>query len=80
MNEVEVNVVQTPCVILSFSHGQGMVSAIVIVPQLCRNEDVVALDNAFFDGSLYSLACFFRVLRFGSILKGSPQLRVSSAG
>lgn len=39
-----------------------MLLAVVVIPQLSGDEYVLALDKAFFDGSLDTLAGFFLVL------------------
>jgi hypothetical protein len=62
MNEVEVDIAQTPCFVLSFRLSKGMVFLVVVVPQLGDDKDFFTLDEAFFDGTLDALSCFVLVL------------------
>lgn len=62
MNEVQINVSQTPSVVLSFRLGESMVFLVVVVPELGDDENLLTLDKAFFDGALDALACFALVL------------------
>lgn len=62
MNQVQVDIAKAPGLILCLCHLDGMLLTVVVIPQLGGDEDVLALDNAFFDGSLDTLAGFFLVL------------------
>ena len=62
MNEVQINVSQTPNLVLSFGLGESMVFLVVVVPELGDDENLLTLDKAFFDGALDALACFALVL------------------
>lgn len=62
MNQIQVDISKAPCFVLRLCHLDGMLLAVVVVPQLGGDKDVLALDKAFFDGSLYTLAGFLLVL------------------
>lgn len=62
MNEEKVNVSQPPRFILLLGHGQRMFFAMIVVPELGRDEDVLALDKAVGDGFTDALAGLFLVL------------------
>lgn len=62
VNQVQVDIAKAPGVVLGLCHLDGMLLAVVIIPQLSGNEDVLAFDNAFIDGSLDTLASFLLVL------------------
>lgn len=62
MNEEKVDVSQTPCLILGLGHFQSMLRMMVVVPELCGDEDVFPLDDAFFDCATDPLASFGLVL------------------
>lgn len=62
MNQVQVDIAKTPGIILGLCHLDGMLLAVVVVPQLSGNEDVLAFDKALFDGSLDTLAGFLFIL------------------
>ena len=62
MDEVQVDIAKSPGFVLCLRHLDGMFPLVVVVPQLGGDEDVLALDKAFFDGSLDTLAGFFLVL------------------
>jgi hypothetical protein len=73
VNQVKVNVSQTPGLVLRLSHSLGMLALVVVVPQLGRDEDVLALDEALGDGALDALACLLFVL----VVVGSVEAAVS---
>lgn len=62
MNEIQINVSQTPSLVLGFGLSESMVFLVVVVPEFGDDEDVFALDEAFVDGALDALACFVLVL------------------
>jgi len=62
VNEIQINVSQTPSLVLSFRLSESMVFLVVVVPELGHDKDFFALDEAFFDGALDALACFALVL------------------
>lgn len=75
MDEVEVNVPKTPGVILGLGHGKGMLTAVVVVPQLSGDEDVLALNEAFLDGALNTLAgLLFVLVVVGAVKAAIPGL------
>lgn len=62
MNQVQVDVAKAPRFVLRLCHLDGMLLAVVVVPQLGGDEDVLALYKAFLDSSLDTLAGFLLVL------------------
>lgn len=62
MDQVQVDVAKAPGFVLCLCHLNGMLLAVVVVPQLGGDENVLALDKAFLDGSLDALAGFLLVL------------------
>jgi hypothetical protein len=62
MDEVQVDVTQTPGVVLGLGHGQCVVSAVVVVPQFGGDKDVLALHQPFLDGALDAQAGLVLVL------------------
>lgn len=56
MDEVEVEVVETPLGHLTLGHGHGMLAAVVVVPELRGDEEILALDEAVLDGPVDALA------------------------
>jgi hypothetical protein len=62
VNEIQINVSQTPDLVLGFRLGEGMVFLVVVVPELGDYEDFFTLDEAFLDGALDALAGFALVL------------------
>jgi hypothetical protein len=62
VNEVQINVSQTPGLVLSFGLSESMVFLVVVVPELGHDKDFFALYEAFFDRTLDALACFALVL------------------
>jgi hypothetical protein len=62
MNEVEVDVSQTPGFILRLSHGHSVFSAVVIIPQLRGDEDLFPFNQAFINRTFNALTGFVLVL------------------
>ena len=62
MDEVEIDVFQSPRLVLRLRLSEGVVFLVVVVPELGNDEDLFAFHNAFFDGSLYASAGFALVL------------------
>ena len=62
MNEIQINVSQSPSLVLGFGLSESMVFLVVIVPEFGDYEDFFALDEAFVDGAPDALACFVLVL------------------
>lgn len=62
MDQIQINVSQTPGVVLGLGHGHGVLFGMVVVPQLGGDEDVFALDQPFVDGALDALPGLMLVL------------------
>ena len=62
MDEVEIDVSQTPGLVLSFGLSESFVAVVECVPELGDDEQFFTLDEAFVDGTLDALACFAFVL------------------
>ena len=62
MNEVKIDVPQTPRFVLRFRLSKSMVFLMVVVPEFGDDENLFTLDEAFFDGALDALACFVLIL------------------
>lgn len=62
VDQEEINVPKSPCIVLGFGHLQSMFGPMIVVPQLGGNEDVLSLHQAIFDCALDTLACFGLVL------------------
>lgn len=62
MNQVEIDVTQTPGFVLGLCHFQGVLSLVVVVPQLGGDEDVLSLDETFINGTLDALTGFLFIL------------------
>ncbi len=74
MNQVQVDVTQSPGLVLGLRHLQGVLALVVVVPQFGGDENIFTLDEAFIDGSLDSLAGLFLVLVVISTVKESVAL------
>lgn len=46
MDQEQINITQAPGLILRFCHLQGVLSSVVVVPELGHDEDVLSFDNA----------------------------------
>jgi hypothetical protein len=62
MDQVEIDVAQTPCLVLRFGLRESVFFAVVVVPELGDDEDILTLDESFVDGTLDTLSCFSLVL------------------
>ena len=62
VNEVQIDVTQSPCFVLRFCLSKCVILLVIVVPELRNDEDLFTLHEAFFDGSLDALACFMLVL------------------
>lgn len=62
MDEEEVDVAQTPDLVLLAHHVDGNVLAVVVVPELGGDKDVLALHQALGDGPLDALASLLLIL------------------
>lgn len=62
MNQIQVDVSESPGLILRVGHGQRVFSAVVVVPQLGRDEDFCAHHDPFFDRPSDPLTGLFFVL------------------
>lgn len=62
MDQVEIDVSETPGLVLELGHGQGMLALVVVVPELGGDKDVLTLDEALADGALDTLASLLLVL------------------
>lgn len=62
MDEVEVDIAQSPSLVLGLGLGKCVVFLVVVVPELGDDKDFFTLDEAFVDGTLDALACFAFVL------------------
>lgn len=73
MDEVQVNVTQTPSLVLLLCLRESMIFAMVVVPQLGDNEDFFTLDDAFLNGTLDTLTGLALVLVvIGTVEKAVP--------
>lgn len=62
MYEEQIDVSQSPSLVLDSGHSQSVLSAVVVVPQLRGDEDLLTLYDAFFYGTLNTFTRFFLVL------------------
>ena len=62
MDQIQIDVFQTPGFVLRLSHGQSVFSAVVIVPQLSGDEDFRSCNKALGNGPFNALAGFVLVL------------------
>ena len=62
MDQIKINVSETPGLVLELGHGQGMLALVVVVPELGGDKDVLTLDEALADGALDTLASLLLVL------------------
>lgn len=62
MDQEKVNVSKTPSFILLLGHSQRMFFSVIVVPQLGRDENLLALDEPVRDGFPDAIAGFFLVL------------------
>ncbi|TKW52727.1 hypothetical protein CTA1_11257 [Colletotrichum tanaceti] len=62
VDEEQVDVAQPPGLVLLLGHGDGVLPAVVVVPQLGRDEDVLALHEPVGDGAADTLAGLLFVL------------------
>lgn len=62
MDQVKIDVSETPGLVLELGHGQGMLALVVVVPELGGDEDVLTLDEALADGALDTLTSLLLVL------------------
>jgi hypothetical protein len=62
VNQVEVDVPQTPGLVLELGHLESMLAAVIVVPELGGDEDVLALHQTLGDGALDALASLLLVL------------------
>ena len=69
MNEIQVDVTKAPGFILTLGLRESMFFAVVVVPELGDDKDVLTLDESFVYGTLYASSCFFLVLVVVSTVK-----------
>lgn len=62
VDQIKINVSETPGLVLELGHGQGMLALVVVVPELGGDKDVLTLDEALADGALDTLASLLLVL------------------
>ena len=62
MNEVEVDISQTPGFILRLGHGHSVFSAVVIIPQLRGDEDLFSFNQTFINRAFNTLTGFVLIL------------------
>ena len=62
VDQEQVNVAQAPCLILLLDHRKRMFLAVVVIPELCGDEDILALYKTLINGALDALACLFLIL------------------
>lgn len=73
MHQEQINVSKTPSLILLLGHGERVLAAVVVVPQLGSDEDFLAGDEAIGNGAADSLASLLFVL----VIVGSIEQPVS---
>ena len=69
MDQIKINVTKAPGFVLRLGLRESVLFAVVVVPQLGDDKDVLTLDKAFVDGTLDALSCFFLVLVVVSAVK-----------
>lgn len=74
VNQVQINVSQPPSLVLRLGHSIGMLALVVVVPELGGDEDVLALNETFGDGTLDALSRLLFVL----VVVGSVEAAISS--
>lgn len=62
VDEIKVDVAETPSLVLGLGHGHSMFFSVVVVPQLGGNEDILALHETLLNGSLDTLTGLLLVL------------------
>lgn len=62
VHEIEINVTESPSGVLSLSHFQNMVPAVIVVPELSCDEDFLASYQAIGDCATDTLTGFFLIL------------------
>ena len=62
MDKIKIDVTQTPGFVLRFGLRESVFFAVIVVPELGDDKDVLTLDESFIDGALDALSCFFLVL------------------
>lgn len=62
MNQVQVDVAETPCFVLRFRHLYRVVFLVVVVPQLRGHEYLVAFHESILDGASDTLTCLLFIL------------------
>lgn len=62
VDEVKIDVSETPGLVLSLGHGQGMISSVIVVPELGGDEDILTFHKAVLDGALDALTSLLLVL------------------
>lgn len=62
MNQVQVDVPETPSLILSLAHFDRNILLVVVVPELRGDENLLTFHNALFYGASDALTGFFLIL------------------
>jgi hypothetical protein len=62
VDETEINISKTPCLILSLGKGKGMFFRMVVIPKLRGDKDILTLHKSLLDSALDILARFLFVL------------------
>jgi hypothetical protein len=62
VDEVQVDVTETPGVVLLLGHGEGVFVTVIVVPQLGGDEYFLALYQTLVDGLSDALTSLFLVL------------------
>lgn len=73
VNEEQINVPETPGLVLGLGHLQGVLFSMIVVPQLGGDKNVLALHQPLLDGASNALAGFLFVL----IIVGAVEQAVS---
>lgn len=62
VDEVKIDVSKTPSLVLSLGHRQGMISSVIVIPELGGDEDILTLHKAVLDGALDALTSLLLIL------------------
>ena len=62
VDQVKIDVAKAPGLILGLCHLQGVLSAVVVIPKLGGDENILALHKAILDGALDTLTSFLLIL------------------
>lgn len=74
VDEVKIDVADTPGLVLNLGHLEGMLATVVVVPELSGDEDIFTLHEALLDGTLDTLTSLLLVL----VVVGTVEASVTS--